>query len=91
MDLDSEKQLIRDIKADPLKFSIVFDQYYAPIFGYILRRVMDYHVACDIVSETFLKAFMNIGSFQWKGISVSYWLYRIASNEMKQFFSFNFK
>jgi RNA polymerase sigma-70 factor (ECF subfamily) len=86
---DAEEQLIADLKSDPEKFSLVFDHYYAPIFGYIFRRVTDYDVACDIVSETFLKAFLNIGSFEWKGISLSYWLYRIATNEMQQFFRKN--
>jgi len=81
-----EKQLVADIRNDPSKFSVVFDTYYSVIFSYIFRRVADYDLARDIASETFLKAFLNIGTFRWRGISISFWLYRIATNEMHQFF-----
>jgi RNA polymerase sigma-70 factor, ECF subfamily len=84
--ISPEEKLIEDIKKEPSKFSIVFDEYYAVIFGYIIRRVAAYDIARDIASETFLKAFLNIGSFKWKGVPVSSWLYRIASNECLLYF-----
>jgi RNA polymerase sigma-70 factor, ECF subfamily len=84
--LDPEEQLLIDIKADPQKFSVVFDEYYSRIFGYILRRVIDYDIACDIVSETFLKAFLHIKKCEWKGVPLSFWLYRIATNEIQLYF-----
>lgn len=86
MSISKEEILIGEIKREPSKFSIVFDKYYTVIFGYIFRRVADYDIARDIASETFLKAFLNIGSYKWKGISVSFWLYRIASNECYLYF-----
>ncbi len=86
MHISEEKILIEEIKKEPSKFSIVFDEYYAVIFGYIFRRVADYDIARDIASETFLKAFLNIGSYKWKGVPVSSWLYRIASNECLLYF-----
>lgn len=86
MHISKEKILIGEIKREPSKFSIVFDEYYAVIFSYIFRRVADYDIARDIASETFLKAFLNIGSYKWKGISFSSWLYRIACNECSLYF-----
>jgi RNA polymerase sigma-70 factor (ECF subfamily) len=83
---EEEKQLINHIKIDPAAFGIVFDLHYPVIFGYIFHRLVDYGLARDIASETFLKAFLNIGSFQWKGIPVLFWLYRIANNEMQQYY-----
>ncbi len=86
MQLSEEEKLIREIKSDPGKFSILFDEYYQTIFGYIFRRVADYDIARDIASETFLKAFLNIRSFKWTGAPVSSWFYRIASNECLLYF-----
>lgn len=85
MDLAAEQQLIADIRNEPAKFSLVFDAYYTLIFRYIFHRVTDYDVARDIASETFLKAFLHFASFHWKGISISFWLYRIATNEIRQY------
>ena len=81
-----ELLLLEEIKKNPARFADVFDKYYQGIFGYIFRRIGDYDISKDIASETFLKAFLNINSFSWKGISISFWLYRIANNEIMQFF-----
>jgi RNA polymerase sigma-70 factor (ECF subfamily) len=86
LDLDEEKRLISDMRSDPSKFGVVFDAHYASIFGYIFHRIADYDIARDIASETFLKAFLNIRSFKWKGVSISFWIYRIATNEIQQYF-----
>ena len=86
MDLFREEQLIASIKSDPSQFVILFDAYYPLIFNYILHRVGLYEDAREIASETFLKAFINIGSFKYRGISISYWIYKIATNEIQQYF-----
>jgi len=78
----SESEWLARIKADPSVFSEVFQQYYHPIFGYILRRVGDFDDAADIAAETFLKAFRHIPRFTYRGISIKVWLYRIATNEV---------
>lgn len=86
MEKEAEKQLVQNIKQNPNQFGIIFDAHYKPIFNYIFRRLGDYDAAKDVCSETFLKAFLNIHRFRWKGIPISFWLYRIANNELQQFF-----
>jgi len=86
MNLAGEKELLQKIKQDPRQFGLVFDQYYKPIFNYIFRRVADYDTSRDIAAETFLKAFLHIGDFKWKNVSIGAWLYRIATNEMNYYF-----
>ena len=44
------------------------------------------NLARDIASEVFLKGFLNIKSFEYKGIPVLFWLYRIANNEIQQYY-----
>ena len=73
-------------RTNPRVFGELYDLHYPKIFGYVFRITGDYALACDITSETFLKAWIKIGSFQWKGISISSWFFRIASNEVNQYF-----
>jgi RNA polymerase sigma-70 factor (ECF subfamily) len=82
----AESEWLARIKADPSVFSEVFQQYYHPIFGYIFRRTANFDDAADIAAETFLNAFRHIQRFNYRGISIKVWLYRIATNEINLYF-----
>lgn len=86
MNIADEKELLRRIKKDPVEFSFVYDKFYQPIFAYVFRRLGNYELARDISAETFLKAFQKIGLFEWRNISLSSWLFRIATNEINLYF-----
>jgi len=86
MNPEQEKELTQQCRTNPAAFGQVFDIWYKPVFGYILRRTANYDLSKDIAAETFLKAFLKINSFQWRGISLSAWLYRIATNELNQYY-----
>ena len=85
MDLSEEKTLIDNVRKSHYAFGVLYDYYYKQIFGYIFRRVGNYEISKDITSEVFFKAFQKIDSFKWKGISISSWFYKIATNEINQF------
>jgi RNA polymerase sigma-70 factor (ECF subfamily) len=82
-----EEQLLKDIENDPQKFGQLYEAFHNNIFGYVFRRTTNYEAAKDITAETFLKAYANIGKFKWRGVSILYWLYRIATNELNKFFN----
>lgn len=82
--MNSGKDLIDRAKYCPEVFGELYDRYYPRILGYIYRATGNYPLACDIISETFLRAWINIGSFRWQGISISSWFFRIAANELNQ-------
>lgn len=86
MNAEQQKHLIEQCQNNPAAFGQVFDAWYPAIFAYAYRRTADYDLAKDIAAETFLKAFLKINSFRWRGISISAWLYRIATNELNQFY-----
>lgn len=86
MNPSQEAQLIEQCRTDAAAFGQVFDAWYKPVFGYIMRRTGDYDLSKDIAAETFLKAFLKIGGFQWRGIRLSSWLYRIATNELNLYY-----
>lgn len=89
MNIETEQQIIEVAKVDPLAFGKLFDYYYQPIFGYVLKRVSDPSLAQDITAETFLKAFQNIKYFKWQDVSISSWFYKIATNEIRTYFRKN--
>jgi RNA polymerase sigma-70 factor (ECF subfamily) len=86
MDLNEERELVRQAQKSPDAFATLYDQYYPRIFGYVLRRSANLETAQDITSETFLKALGKLWQFQWRNISFSSWLYKIATNEVSQYF-----
>jgi len=83
---EKEQLLLEKIRRDPKEFGVLFDLYYNRIFGYALRRTLNYDLSKDITAETFLKAFLKIKDFKWKGISVSSWLYKISTNEINYYY-----
>ncbi len=81
-----EKELLDRIKHEPQAFALLYDKYYNAIFGYVFRRTGQYDLAKDITAETFLRAYQKIDFFEWRNISFSAWLYKIASNETNLYF-----
>jgi len=89
MDLDEIKDLVeRSQKKDKEAFSRLFDFYYDKIIRYVFRRTLDVEYSKDITSNVFLKALDNIESFKWRnGInSFNAWIFKIATNEVNQYF-----
>lgn len=84
--MKGEEQLIEKAKIDSKAFGQLYEFYYPKIFGYVFRVSGDYDISCDITSETFTKAFLRISSFKWKDISISSWFFKIATNELNQYF-----
>lgn len=78
--------LIQQIREDPALFTRIYDRHFDTIFNYCYRRTGDFASARDISSETFLKAYLGIGRFRWRGVPVRSWLYRIATNEINLFY-----
>ncbi len=85
-ELTDEERLIRLAQVDPKNFNEIYDRHFDQIFNFVYRRTDDEDLAADLTSQTFLKALQNIRRFEWKGIPVSAWLYRIASNEINKYF-----
>ena len=89
MDLSEEKEIIERAKKDREVFGRLYDEYYSRIFGYVLKRTANLEISRDITSETFLKAMKNLWKFHWRNIPFSSWLYRIANNEIANYFRRN--
>lgn len=82
----NDENLVSLAQADPRAFGDIFDAYYSRILRYCIQRTGSVELAEDITSETFIKAYKNIGSFKWSGAKLSAWLYKIATNEIRMHF-----
>jgi RNA polymerase sigma-70 factor, ECF subfamily len=85
-EIKNELAIIAKAKADPNRFSPLYEKYYKQIFLFIYRRVDDEDHTADLTSQVFLKAILNLPKYEYKGVPFSAWLYRIASNEVNQYF-----
>jgi len=81
-----DQSAVTDLPKNPEKFAAIFDSTYDRLFYYILKRCGDYNLAQDIVSETYLKALKNLPHYKFQGKPVIAWLYRIATNELTDYF-----
>ncbi len=82
-----DKKTVR-LLANPITreraFAEVVRQYSETLYWKIRRIVLTHDDADDVLQETFVKAWLNIDSFQGKS-KLSTWLYRIAVNESLDF------
>lgn len=88
-ELTQEASLVREAQKNPIKFEALYNKYYDPIFHFIYQRIEDKTLAFDLTSQVFLKAMVKLKDFEFKGVPFSSWLYRIAQNELLQFFRKN--
>jgi RNA polymerase sigma-70 factor (ECF subfamily) len=60
-------------------FIELYQKYKQPIFNYLYRLSGDKGAAEEILQDSFLKVYLNLGSFRGEA-SVKTWLYKIARN-----------
>jgi len=78
-------QLAQD--GDETAFEQLYEIYYERVLNYAFRRVLDRDVAEDITSNVFMAVAKKLKSFEYRHVnSFSGWIFRIASNEVNQYF-----
>ena len=84
--LNSEQEIIEAAKKDLNHFEKLYSKYHDQIFRYVYQRMDDKDTAHDVTSQVFLKSMNSLNKFKYKGVPFSAWLFRIASNEVVQFY-----
>lgn len=87
--IQREQAEILAAQRDPKRFGPVYERYYEQIFLFIIKRTGEEMLAGDLTSQVFLKAMLNLKKYKFKGLPFSAWLYRIAINEVNQYFRDN--
>ncbi len=82
----SDNILLDRLKSGDVKaLGLLYERYKSVLHNYFLRATQDYDVSNDLLIETFERVYKYKKSFQ-SGRVVKSWLYRIASNVMKDHF-----
>ncbi len=84
--IEAEWVEIQAAQDDPALFRPLYDRYFESIFRFIYRRTADEALTSDICSRVFLKALQKIRGYTFQGVPFSSWLYRLASNEVAQYY-----
>ena len=87
--MDSEREAIKRAKRDLGEFDSLYRKYFPRINNFVFHRVDDETVRADIVSDVFFKAMKKLTLFRFidsRRCSFSSWLYRIAVNEVNQYY-----
>ena len=79
---EDDRLLIEAAQADPARFVEIYELYVDRIYSFVSRRIENRAAAEDITSQVFVQALGAIGRFEWRGLPVSVWLFRIASNAL---------
>ncbi|MBI2515030.1 sigma-70 family RNA polymerase sigma factor [Candidatus Wolfebacteria bacterium] len=85
--LDGEKNLIKHaIKGEAQAFGLLYDHYQPQIYRFIYLKVGLREEAEDLTHQVFLQGFEKIIEYRFEGFPFSSWLYRIARNEIIDYY-----
>lgn len=85
-ELEVRSLVERAVDGDFEAFGEIYSIYLDRIYRYVVYQVDDKMIAEDLTEETFIKAWGAIGKYKWKGQPFSAWLYRIAHNQVIDYF-----
>ena len=83
---DEESLVRRAREGDQQAFAQLYEENFDRIYRYIAVRIGDRTEAEDMTQQVFLKAIQSISSFKWKGVPFAAWLFRIAHNQIVDYF-----
>lgn len=85
--MQNEESLVRRAQQrDEEAFAQLYEAYFDKIYRYVALRIGNKTEAEDMTQQVFLNALQSISSFKWKGIPFSAWLFRIAHNQVVDYF-----
>jgi RNA polymerase sigma-70 factor, ECF subfamily len=76
----NDRLLVEAAQKDSARFLDLYEQNFERVYAFVVRRVQNRSDAEDLTAEVFQQALANLARFEWRGVSFSAWLYRIAAN-----------
>ncbi|MEO8759824.1 MAG: sigma-70 family RNA polymerase sigma factor [Bacteroidia bacterium] len=83
---ENEKQQVEASKTNAKCFEPLYIKYYEQILKFVYKRIETLDDCREVTSVVFTKALFNIKKYNDYGFPFSSWLYRIAINEINQFY-----
>lgn len=85
----SDEEIVEKVRSsDQELYAVIVERYHNKLLRYATNLIKDEHKAADVVQESFIKAFVNLQSFNAK-MKFSSWMYRIVHNEAMNTFAKN--
>jgi len=85
-EIRQEYQIVDRSRRDPAAFGVLYEKYFERIFNFVYRQTDDEELTADLCSQTFLSVLNHIGKYEFRGVPVSAWFYKIAGNEVKKYY-----
>ncbi len=77
----SDEEIVEKVRSnDQELYFVIVERYQHKLLRYATNLIKDEHKAVDVVQESFIKAFINLNSFD-ADKKFSSWIYRIVHNE----------
>lgn len=86
MEPERERQLVERVRSSPEAFSELYEFYMPLIYRYLLKRTGNVETAEDLTATSFEKALRHLEKYQWREVSFSAWLYRVATNTLVDYY-----
>jgi len=90
-ELAEDMQQVLAAQSDRVHFETLYNKYYETIFRFVYQRLDSKDTAFDLTHQVFLQAMVNLNKYEIRSVPFSAWLYRIAINELNQYFRKNKK
>ncbi|MEK7187822.1 MAG: sigma-70 family RNA polymerase sigma factor [Patescibacteria group bacterium] len=85
--IDGEEDIIKSaIQGEASAFGLLYKHYQPSIYRFVYLKVGRREEAEDLTHHVFLKAWQNIENFKPRGFPFSSWLYRMARNQVIDFY-----
>jgi RNA polymerase sigma-70 factor (ECF subfamily) len=84
--IDDDRALFERLATDPTAIGEIYDRYAKTVYAFCLKRCGHKQTAEDIVSQTFMKLLESAKTLEYRGIRISAWLFRVASNVMIDYY-----
>ena len=81
-----ESLIQRAQQRDPVALTQIYEENFDKIYRYIVLKTGDRTEAEDMTQQVFLNALRSISSYRWKGMPFTSWLYRIAHNQVVDYY-----
>ena len=72
-------------QSDRAAWDEIFERNYRRIYVFVFSRIGDAHMAEDLAADVFVEAWLGIRRFEYRGVPLISWLYRIARNLLADF------
>ena len=77
-----EEVVSRATKGDEGAFAQLYEEHFDRIYRYVYLRLGNRTEAEDLTQEIFVRALEAIGSYKWRNVPFTSWLFRIAHNQV---------